>query len=149
MITTSNIRSMMMPLFEYWIKTVGGGQGPQHIYYFRDGVSEGQYEHVLQQEVHDMRKCITEKYPGAKVRLLSSFESNSPLIVVEVLFTVVVASKRHHLRFFPKEGDFQAGDKNGNSLPGTIVEHDITHPFEYDFCEYHCLTCSERVADIE
>lgn len=29
----------------------------------------------------------------------------------------------------------QAGDRNGNALPGTIVEHDITHPFEYDFCE--------------
>lgn len=26
-----------------------------------------------------------------------------------------------------------AGDKNGNALPGTLVERDITHPFEYDF----------------
>jgi eukaryotic translation initiation factor 2C len=68
MITTSNIRSMMMPLFEYWVKNVGGGQGPSHIYYFRDGVSEGQYEHVLQQEVHDMKKCVTERYPQAKVK---------------------------------------------------------------------------------
>jgi hypothetical protein len=28
------------------------------------------------------------------------------------------------------------GDKNGNALPGTLVEHDVTHPFEYDFCKY-------------
>lgn len=26
-----------------------------------------------------------------------------------------------------------AGDKNGNALPGTLVERDITHPFDYDF----------------
>ena len=77
------------------------------------------------------------------------FDYHSLLTILKVLFTVVVASKRHHLRFFPKEGDTQAGDRNGNSLPGTLVEYDITHPFEYDFCEYHCLTCSERVADIE
>lgn len=48
-----------------------------------------------------------------------------------VKFTVVVASKRHHIRFFPKDGD-----RNGNPLPGTLVERDITHPFEYDFCRF-------------
>ena len=62
MITTANIKSMMLPLFDHWIKTVGGGQGPRHIYYFRDGVSEGQYAHVLEQEVNDMKKAIKEIY---------------------------------------------------------------------------------------
>jgi eukaryotic translation initiation factor 2C len=59
----------------------------------------------------------------------------SVLIVLQVKFTVVVASKRHHLRFFPKEGDMRGGDRNGNALPGTLIERDVTHPFEYDFCE--------------
>ena len=44
-------------------------------------------------------------------------------------FIVIVASKRHHIRFFPGS----AGDKNGNPHPGTLVERDVTHPFEYDF----------------
>lgn len=69
MITTANIRSMMMPLFEHWVKTVGQGKPPGHIYYFRDGVSEGQFEHVLQQEVYDMKNAIKDKYPAAVVRL--------------------------------------------------------------------------------
>lgn len=47
-----------------------------------------------------------------------------------------MCSKRHHIRFFPKPGDPSAGDKNENSLPGTLVERDVTHPFEYDFCKY-------------
>lgn len=49
----------------------------------------------------------------------------------KTLFTVIVASKRHHIRFFPKPG-FGA-DKNGNPVPGTLVEQDITHPKEFDF----------------
>lgn len=40
----------------------------------------------------------------------------------------MVASKRHHIRFFPGN----SGDKNGNPLPGTLVERDVTHPFERD-----------------
>ena len=44
--------------------------------------------------------------------------------------TVVVAEKRHHIRFFPPQGP--AGDKNGNPVPGTLVEHDVTHPWEND-----------------
>ena len=40
-----------------------------------------------------------------------------------------MASKRHHIRFFPGP----AGDRSQNPLPGTLVEKDVTHPFEYDF----------------
>ncbi|RDW67854.1 eukaryotic translation initiation factor-like protein 2C 2 [Coleophoma cylindrospora] len=118
MITEGNINSMMMPLFHKWIQHVGGGKGPQHIYYFRDGVSEGQYSHVLEQEVTHMKKAIEAKY-GQNAK--------------DIRWTVVICSKRHHIRFFPKDGDNIAGDKNSNAVPGTLVERDVTHPFEYDF----------------
>ena len=45
---------------------------------------------------------------------------------------MIVASKRHHIRFFPKERS-PAADKNMNPCPGVLVEKDVTHPFEYDF----------------
>ena len=44
---------------------------------------------------------------------------------------MIVASKRHHIRFFPNGKP--AGDANGNPVPGVLVERDVTHPFEYDF----------------
>ncbi|KAH8777302.1 eukaryotic translation initiation factor-like protein 2C 2 [Hyaloscypha finlandica] len=119
MITPANIRSMMLPLFEQWITKVGGGRGPSHIYYFRDGVSEGQYAHVLNNELADMKEALVEKY-GAPV-------------AGGIKWTVIVCTKRHHIRFFPKDGDSQAADRNANALPGTLVESDVTHPFEYDF----------------
>ncbi|KAI9707546.1 MAG: hypothetical protein M1836_000507 [Candelina mexicana] len=114
-ITTTNVENMVMPLLIHWVKAVGGGTLPQHIYYFRDGVSEGQYQHVLQQEVRDMRNVFKRWNPKWEPK-----------------FIVVVASKRHHIRFFPKTGS-PAADKNSNPVPGTLVEKDITHPFEYDF----------------
>ncbi|KAM3081262.1 Protein argonaute [Clarireedia jacksonii] len=118
MITKDNIKSMMLPLFKQWIELVGKKRGPQHIYYFRDGVSEGQFEHVIKQEVADMKAVLEDEFGanGAQIR-----------------WTVTVCTKRHHLRFFPNDGDNVAGDKNGNAVPGTLVERDITHPFEYDF----------------
>lgn len=56
--------------------------------------------------------------------------------------------KRHNIRFFPKENDLQAGDKNGNPHPGTLVEKDVTHPFEYDFylCSHSAIQGTARPA---
>ncbi|EKD12356.1 piwi domain-containing protein [Drepanopeziza brunnea f. sp. 'multigermtubi' MB_m1] len=118
MITRHNIETVVMPMVKNWVNKVGGGNPPKHIFYFRDGVSEGQYTHVLDQEVADMKNAFAYMYPGKGEH---------------IKWTVVVCTKRHHIRFFPKEHDTQAGDRNANSLPGTLVERDITHPFEYDF----------------
>ncbi|KAK4692655.1 eukaryotic translation initiation factor 2C, partial [Lecanoromycetidae sp. Uapishka_2] len=114
MITSDNVNAMLGPMVDYWVKNVGGGNLPKHVYYFRDGVSEGQFIPLLQQEVADMKRLFAQlghNHPGNK-------------------FTVVVAEKRHHIRFFPPTG--AAADKNGNPLPGTIVDRDVTHPFEND-----------------
>ncbi len=42
-----------------------------------------------------------------------------------------MVQKRHHARFFPLNK--QEMDRSGNILPGTVVDSDITHPFEFDF----------------
>lgn len=132
MITERNIKDMMMPLMDHWIRNVNGGNGgPSHIFYFRDGVSEAQYPHVLDQEVKHMQKAMRDKYGG---------------VADQVKWIVTICSKRHHVRFFPKEGDRQAADRNNNAHPGTIVERDVTHPFEYDFylCAHSAIQGTAR-----
>ncbi|KAK3109735.1 Protein argonaute, partial [Teratosphaeriaceae sp. CCFEE 6253] len=111
MITTANINEMLKPMVQSWVSAVGGGKFPQRIIYFRDGVSEGQYTHVLHQEVADMKKLLQTADASLKIP-----------------FIVIVGSKRHHIRFFPEKGD-----RNGNPFPGTLVETGVTHPFENDF----------------
>jgi eukaryotic translation initiation factor 2C len=46
-------------------------------------------------------------------------------------FTVVICTKNHHFRIFPL--DKAAMDRNGNPVPGMVVDRDITHPMQWDF----------------
>ena len=89
---------------------------PAHVYYFRDGISERQYLPFLEQEVSSIKEVFLEKCDFKEERVPK--------------FTVVVCEKRHHIRFFPSQGP--GADKNGNPVPGTLVERDVTHPREYD-----------------
>lgn len=71
MIATQNIEEMLRPLIQHWMENVGQGRLPQHIYYFRDGVSEGQYQAMLRSEVADMKRLfamIGKHNPNLDVR---------------------------------------------------------------------------------
>ncbi|KAK1541438.1 piwi domain-containing protein [Colletotrichum paranaense] len=115
MLSPVSARTFLGRLMPTWHKRMGHPAPPPHIVYFRDGVSEGQYSQVLEYEVGTMKNIIKNIYPTAK----------------QPKWTVIVATKRHHIRFFP-----QNGDKNGNPLPGTVLEKEVCHPFWWDF--YMC-----------
>jgi hypothetical protein len=90
------------------------GQKPERMLFYRDGVSEGQFKQVMDSEVAAIRAAC------------SSLDKNyKPTI------TFVVVQKRHHARFFPIEQ--RDADRTGNCMPGTVVDTDIVHPFEFDF----------------
>ena len=93
------------------------------------GVSEGQYLNLLDTEVSDIKAVLKELNPRVTPKL-----------------TVIVATKRHHLRFFPERGDRNASDKNGNALPGTIVQTGCVSPFEWEF--YLCAHSAIKVRSI-
>ncbi|EPX71823.1 argonaute [Schizosaccharomyces octosporus yFS286] len=90
------------------------GAIPQRIIYFRDGTSEGQFKFVIEQELGEIKAATHELSPKYNPKV-----------------TICTTQKRHHARFFIKNK--QDGDKNGNPLPGTLIERNVTHPFEYDF----------------
>ncbi|KAJ2899932.1 hypothetical protein MKZ38_002731 [Zalerion maritima] len=108
------IREHLYPMIGNWVKAMGGTV-PMHIYYLRDGVAHSQFSQLIDTEIKEL-KSLLEPYCNPMPK-----------------FTVVVAQKRHHIRFFPRQNDKVAGDRNGNALPGTLVEKDVTHPFHYDF----------------
>lgn len=88
------------------------GKLPSKILYYRDGVSEGQFQEVLRVELAAMYAACKQDY--------------KPKI------TMVVVQKRHHTRFFP--GKSGIGDRKNNNVPvGTIVDTEIVHPNETHF----------------
>ncbi|KAI7880301.1 Piwi-domain-containing protein [Lichtheimia hyalospora FSU 10163] len=90
------------------------GQKPERILFYRDGVSEGQFKAVLDNEVSAIQAACTSLDQDYKPKI-----------------TFVVVQKRHHARFFPV--DPRDADRTGNCQPGTVVDTDIVHPFEFDF----------------
>ena len=111
-INTKNMMRFVIQLLRIYKHTTT--KTPQRIFYFRDGVSEGQYQEVLKSEVADIFEACRTLQAGYEPKI-----------------TVTICSKRHHFRFFPAEKSM--ADRNGNPFPGTIVERDITHPDQYDF----------------
>ncbi|KAM5539012.1 hypothetical protein V8D89_007235 [Ganoderma adspersum] len=89
---------------------------PKNIFFYRDGVSEGEFEQVAQQEI----PLIKDAFNKAGI----------PEIMQPKLLFVIVA-KRHHVRFFPKSS--QEADKSGNCPPGLLVDDHITNPNYQDF----------------
>ena len=75
-------------------------------------MSEGQFEMVLNKEITAMQRACSG--------LQSDYQPG---------ITYFVAQKRHHTRLFPEDSkDPKNALKNGNILPGTVVDTDIIHP---------------------
>ena len=91
---------------------------PENILVYRDGVSEGQYEQVLNEELDEMRKKSQELY--TKIR--QAFPR----------FTLIIVAKRHHTRFFPI-GENAPCTEKGNFERGLVVDRGITEPRTWDF----------------
>ncbi|KAL3833779.1 hypothetical protein ACJIZ3_008515 [Penstemon smallii] len=85
---------------------------PNKIVIFRDGVSEGQFDMVLGQELYDIKNAVCGGHYQPDI-------------------TFVIAQKRHQTRLFVENE--RDGGASGNIPPGTVVDTTIVHPFEFDF----------------
>jgi eukaryotic translation initiation factor 2C len=88
---------------------------PHRIIFYRDGVSEGQFQQVLQHELRSVREAC--------MKLEEDYEPGITFIVVQ---------KRHHTRLFCADHKDMVG-RSGNIPAGTTVDVGITHPNEFDF----------------
>lgn len=92
---------------------------PENIILYRDGVSEGQYEQVLAQELPSMRNACRQVYPAEATKL--GFPR----------FTIIICGKRHNVRFYPTQE--AEADRSSNCFPGTVVDRGVTEVRNWDF----------------
>ena len=109
------LTEMMMERLELWRKH--NRSLPSKIIFFRDGVSEGQYNLVLQHEVPPIHKAFETLYGDQK---------DWPKI------TIIIVGKRHHTRFYPTDSK-SMDQRTGNPMPGTVVDRGVTDHYLWDY----------------
>lgn len=92
---------------------------PENILVYRDGVSEGQYNIVVDKELPALRSACEEVYPASDTNV------GKPHI------TIIIVGKRHNTRFYPTKMD--DADRGGNPVNGTIVDRGVTEARNWDF----------------
>ncbi|KAG8918309.1 hypothetical protein FRC01_001933 [Tulasnella sp. 417] len=88
---------------------------PRRILFYRDGISEGEFQACKSMEVAQI------------------FKACDNIGILRPKLTFVVVGKNHHIRygFFPPRGG--SADRSGNAPAGLVVDREITSPVEYDF----------------
>ncbi|KAI9044769.1 putative RNA interference and gene silencing protein (Qde2) [Aspergillus affinis] len=92
---------------------------PENLIVYRDGVSEGQYDMVIQEELPLLRKACQEMYPATDTA------KGLPRI------SILIVGKRHHTRFYPT--DPGNADRSSNTKNGTVVDRGVTEARNWDF----------------
>ncbi|KAI1416524.1 Piwi-domain-containing protein [Hypoxylon sp. FL1857] len=92
-----------------------GGRLPENIIIFRDGVSEGQFEQVLDKELPLIREACNNTYPAKQKPKIS----------------IIVSVKRHQTRFYPTDPNHMT--KSRNIKNGTVVDRGVTQATVWDF----------------
>ena len=103
---------------------------PVKIIFYRDGVSDGQFDAVRQEEIRALQAACMELEQGYQPKI-----------------TFIVVQKRHHTRFFPMSRSEQDAVGRGKNVPpGTTVDTVITHPSQYDFylCSHTSIQGTSR-----
>lgn len=111
-----DLASMVGELLDDFLQEIT--QLPKRIIFFRDGVSETQFNKVLKEELQAIREACS-RFPGYRPPI-----------------TFSVVQKRHHTRLFPYDLDSSSSQNQffeENIPPGTVVDTVITHPREFDF----------------
>ncbi|KAJ7170272.1 argonaute-like protein, partial [Mycena crocata] len=107
----SDLKAMCSKLLVMFMER-NAAKGPKRLLFYRDGVSEGQFQQVISYELPLLKAACAE-------------------LEIAPAITLIVVGKRHHVRLFPARNT--SGDRSGNCPAGTIVDTAVCHPTEFDF----------------
>lgn len=107
---------------------------PENVLIYRDGVSEGQYQLVLDQELPAVRAAAAKLYTNDLQK------RGFPRV------SIIIVGKRHHTRFYPTEA--KQAERSFNCMPGTIVDRGVVEVRNWDFFlqAHSCLQGTARPA---
>ncbi|MCJ1386039.1 hypothetical protein MMC17_009164 [Xylographa soralifera] len=116
----SDLDDLLVSRLKLW--HVKNHKYPDNILVYRDGVSEGQYNMVIKDELPLLQKACKDNYPA------DAQKRGFPKI------SIIVVGKRHHTRFYPtSEEPGKIDTRSFNPVNGTIVDRGVTEARNWDF----------------
>lgn len=113
------LKELLKGRLQRW-RLSNNGTLPENILVYRDGVSEGQYAMVLNDELPLLKLACAETYPATDTK------NKKPRI------SIIVVGKRHHTRFYATS-DADAEENSKNPPNGTVVDRGVTEARNWDF----------------
>jgi eukaryotic translation initiation factor 2C len=113
------LEGMFLSRLNLWQKH--NKQLPDNVIIYRDGVSEGQYQTLLDQELPLIRNACRQAYPANVTK------QGLPRI------SIIVCGKRHNTRFYPATTADGEADRSSNCSTGTVVDRGVSEARNWDF----------------
>lgn len=115
-----------------WAKHAKDRILPSTILFYRDGVSDSQFGMVYCEEKDQIMAGFKDAYERLS-KSVAGYPKKQPAFSL----VLIVVTKRHHARFFPKEDGKVPGGKRPEDDPnlqdGTLVDRGVVTPNHYSF----------------
>ncbi|KAM0714443.1 hypothetical protein Q7P37_010230 [Cladosporium fusiforme] len=116
----TDLADMVMERLVDWAR-LHNGELPRRMLFYRDGVSESQYQSVINDEISQLPQAFAMAY-----KVVNNIQGTGKVPEVPFELTFVVVGKRHHTRFFPESKEDMLNPGNENVKPGLVVDRIIT-----------------------
>lgn len=113
----ADLKEMLTERLDLWYRT--NKSYPERILFYRDGVSEGEFLHVLNQELPQIKAALEPENLNSK--------QERPKV------TLLVVGKRHNTRFYATKESAGFTDNTSNLCPGLVVDRGATSVLYFDF----------------
>jgi hypothetical protein len=113
----ADLETLLASRLQHWSKCNKKAL-PENIIVYRDGVSEGQYNKVIDEELPLLQAACKKTYPATQIA------KGLPRL------SIVIVGKRHNTRFYPTN---EQDSNRENPNPGTVVDRGVSEARNWDF----------------
>ncbi|KAJ5555735.1 hypothetical protein N7461_004205 [Penicillium sp. DV-2018c] len=112
----ADLETLLASRLQHWRKV--NRSLPENIIVYRDGVSEGQYNKVIEEELPLLQAACRKTYPADQT------QKGLPRLAI------IIVGKRHNTRFYPTT---EQDSNRENPIPGTVVDRGVSEARDWDF----------------
>jgi len=141
-----DLENMCVHLFKRYRESMG--KLPKRLLFYRDGVSEGEFEATLGEELPSIRRACAQLNFNPTITLVVVGKDHKYVFAPEASLNGGPAEGSSQQQQQQHRGGGGGGRDNPNCPPGTVIDTDVTSPVEWDFylCSHQGILGTSRPA---